>query len=116
MYGPGEAGESLAWNKLGECDPTLAPPEQPLPPIWSEEGCPVTFNPQENDYEGDEVREIDGIVYKCAASPQNMFCGMDGMFVIIYYYIVYFCECTILCWCMFLTPPSPQITFQLYNY
>ena len=89
MYGPGEAGESLAWNKLGECDPTLAPPEQPLPPIWSEEGCPVTFNPQENDYEGGEVREIDGIVYKCAGSPQNMFCGMDGMFVL-FIIIVYF--------------------------
>lgn len=49
MYGPGEAGESLAWNKLGECDPTLAILEQPLPPIWIEEGCPVTFNPQENE-------------------------------------------------------------------
>ena len=88
LYGPGETGESLAWKKLGECDVTLPTiTDQPLPPIWSETGCPLPFDPQENDYEGGEIREVDGIVYKCAASPQNMFCGMDGMYCLCYSYL-----------------------------
>ena len=34
-YGIGEAGESLAWKRVGECDPNVNPPEIECK-IWDE--------------------------------------------------------------------------------
>ena len=76
-YGIGEAGESLAWKRVGECDPTVDPPEVKCD-IWDEIGCPVSFDAEKDEYGGGEIVEFEGRVYQCAAAPQNMFCSMDG--------------------------------------
>jgi len=76
-YGIGEAGESLAWKRVGECDPTVDPPEIECD-LWDEIGCPVLFDSKKAKYEGGEIVEFEGRVYQCAAAPQNMFCSMDG--------------------------------------
>ena len=78
MYGPGESGESLAWEQVEECDADLPMQEAPLSELWDEVYCPQAFDNEEEDYEGGELREYDGTVYQCAASPQNPFCSMDG--------------------------------------
>ena len=78
MYGPGESGESLAWTKVEECDADLPTPEAPLLDLWDDVYCPQAFDDNEEDYEGGELREHGGVVYQCAASPQNSFCSMDG--------------------------------------
>lgn len=78
MYGPGESGESLAWEQVEECDADLPTPEAPLLDLWDEVYCPQEFDGDEEDYEGGELRELGGVVYQCAASPQNSFCSMDG--------------------------------------
>ena len=80
MYGPGESGESLAWIKVEECDANLPTPEAPLLELWDDVYCPQAFDDDEEDYEGGELREHGGIVYQCAASPQNSFCSMDGKY------------------------------------
>jgi len=76
-YGIGEAGESLAWKRVGECDPTVDPPEVKCD-IWDEIGCPVSFDAEKDEYDGGAIVEFEGRVYQCAAAPQNMFCSMDG--------------------------------------
>lgn len=75
-YGIGEAGESLAWKRVGECDPSVDPPV--ICNLWDEIGCPVSFDANKNEYDGGEIVEFEGRVYQCAAAPQNMFCSMDG--------------------------------------
>ena len=45
------------------------------------------FDDDEEDYEGGELREHGGVVYQCAASPQNSFCSMDGKFCCVLYLI-----------------------------
>ena len=75
-YGIGEAGESLAWKQVGECDPNVNPPEIECD-LWDEIGCPVSFD-KKDEYDGGEIVEFEGRVYQCAAAPQNMFCSMDG--------------------------------------
>ena len=75
-YGPNEAGESLAWTKLEECNPSLEPPEEDCPLFVL--GCPITFDDTIDKYDGGEIVEYDGRVYQCAAAPQDVFCSMDG--------------------------------------
>jgi len=77
-YGPGESGESLAWTKVEECDANLSTQDAPLLDLWDDVYCPQAFDDNEEDYEGGELRELGGVVYQCAASPQNSFCSMDG--------------------------------------
>jgi len=78
-YGPGESGESLAWTKSNECDATLPTLDQPIPDVWEGgPGCPLPFNEDETSYDGGDVREVDGIVYRCAEAPQNIFCTKEG--------------------------------------
>jgi hypothetical protein len=103
MYGPGESGESLAWEKMEECNADLPMQEAPLPELWDEVYCPQAFDDDEEDYEGGELREDDAMVYQCAASPQNAFCSMDGK----------------LCYVMFDTQPSTlyicsNISYMIY--
>ena len=81
-YGPGESGESLAWTKVEECDANLPTKDAPLLELWDEVYCPQAFDDNEEDYEGGELRELGGVVYQCAASPQNSFCSMEGKFVL----------------------------------
>ena len=76
-YGIGEAGESLAWKRVGECDPAVNPPEIECD-LWDEIGCPASFDSNKVKYEGGEIVEFEGRVYQCAAAPQNRFCSMDG--------------------------------------
>ena len=77
-YGPGEAGESLAWEKIEECNPTEPMQEAPELDLWDDIYCPKTFDSSEDIYDGGEVRMFDGVVYRCAAAPQNIFCSMEG--------------------------------------
>eukprot|EP00578_Thalassiosira_sp_NH16_P012582 CAMPEP_0181104086 /NCGR_PEP_ID=MMETSP1071-20121207/15229_1 /TAXON_ID=35127 /ORGANISM="Thalassiosira sp., Strain NH16" /LENGTH=546 /DNA_ID=CAMNT_0023187239 /DNA_START=243 /DNA_END=1879 /DNA_ORIENTATION=+ len=76
-YGPNEAGESLAWTKLDECDPNLAPPKEECP-LWPKVGCPIPFDNAKDKYDGGEIVAHEGRVYQCAAAPQNVFCSMEG--------------------------------------
>jgi len=77
-FGPGETGESLAWEKIEECNPTEPMQEDPEVDLWDDIYCPKTFDPSEDIYDGGEVRMFDGVVYRCAAAPQNIFCSMEG--------------------------------------
>ena len=77
-FGPGEVGESLAWEKVEECNPNEPMQEDPEIDLWDDIYCPKTFDSSEDVYDGGEVRMFDGIVYRCAAAPQNIFCSMEG--------------------------------------
>jgi len=77
-FGPGEVGESLAWEKVEECNPNEPMQEDPELDLWDDIYCPKTFDSSEDVYDGGEVRMFDGIVYRCAAAPQNIFCSMEG--------------------------------------
>ena len=66
--------------------------EAPELDLWDDIYCPETFDPSEDiDYDGGEVRMHDGIVYRCAFAPQNMFCSMEGEYNIYEYVCMYVC-------------------------
>ena len=91
-FGPGEVGESLAWEKVEECNPNEPMQEAPEVDLWDDIYCPKTFDPSEDVYDGGEVRMFDGIVYRCAAAPQNIFCSMEGEYnIYMSIYVYYMC-------------------------
>ena len=82
----------MAWEKVEECNPTEPMQEAPELDLWDDIYCPETFDPSEDiDYDGGEVRMHDGIVYRCAFAPQNMFCSMEGEYNIYEYVCMYVC-------------------------
>ena len=90
-FGPGEVGESLAWEKVEECNPNEPMQEAPELDLWDDIYCPKTFDSSEDIYDGDEVRMFDGVVYRCAAAPQNIFCSMEGEYNIYMSNLYYMC-------------------------
>ena len=91
-FGPGETGESLAWEKIEECNPTEPMQEDPEVDLWDDIYCPKTFDSSEDIYDGGEVRMFDGLVYRCAAAPQNIFCSMEGEYnIYMSIYVYYMC-------------------------
>ncbi|KAL7507343.1 hypothetical protein ACHAXN_008493 [Cyclotella atomus] len=78
-YDPSNSQQaSAAWSDQGVCSgPLVAPPPTPQPTgaSWYGKGCPEEWVDGAS-YEGGELAEVNGFVYKCSTAPSvNTWCG-----------------------------------------
>ena len=73
-----EVQAAAAWKDLGECTGTAAmpvPTNKPTYAKWTGSGCPTSWVAGRS-YEGGDLAEVDGNVYKCSTAPfVNYWCG-----------------------------------------
>ena len=77
-FEPGESSSSwsVAWDRLGSCEGTIAPTSSPNYNLNVVGGCPGEYT-KEGVYDEGDMVSLNGIVYKCNPFPFSAWCSHD---------------------------------------